>query len=94
MYSEMKESLQWHHLISDLSDHNLENIFSLMEVVLALPPTSVKCLTAFSAMKLLKTKRRGWLGNTQLNDLMAIKIMSPTIKEFNPEAAIAEWMVG
>ncbi|XP_052763557.1 uncharacterized protein LOC128205702 [Mya arenaria] len=63
-----------------------------MEIVLALPPTSVKCETAFSAMKLLKTKRRGRLGNTRLNDLMAIKIMSPTIEEFDPEAAIAEWM--
>ncbi|XP_060596483.1 uncharacterized protein LOC132750501 isoform X2 [Ruditapes philippinarum] len=64
-----------------------------MEVVLALPPTSVKCETAFSAMKLLKTKRRGRLGNRRLNDLMAIKIMSPSIEEFDPEPAIADWLM-
>jgi hypothetical protein len=55
------------YIICDLSDQNLQNI--LMEVVMALPPTSVKCDTAFSAMKLLKTKRRGRLGNRRLNDL-------------------------
>jgi len=40
----------WEHVISDLAEHNIGNVFTLIEVVLALPPTCVKCETAFPAM--------------------------------------------
>lgn len=43
------------HVMRVLSDQNLENILNLIEVFLALPPTSIKCEKVFSAMKLSKT---------------------------------------
>lgn len=72
----------------------LNNVFGLIHLVLALPPTSVNNETAFSAMKLLKTERRGRLSSERLNDLMTIKLTSPDIEHFDPETVLNHWMVG
>ncbi|KAH3885506.1 hypothetical protein DPMN_009500 [Dreissena polymorpha] len=65
----------------------------LVELVLAPPPTSVKNETSFSAMKLIKHKRRGKMSTDTLNDLVAIHLDAPSIAQFNPDDAIMEWMV-
>jgi hypothetical protein len=87
---QFEKSLKWEHVIYDLFGQNLDNIFKL---VIVLQQTCVKCEATFSAMKLLRNKRRGRLETVRLNDLMTIQIMSPSIEQFDPEPAISDWMV-
>jgi hypothetical protein len=54
----------------------MKNIAVLVDLMLTLPPTSVRCETAFPQLKLLKTCRRSRLGQGVLNDLMAVKLLS------------------
>ncbi|KAH3894562.1 hypothetical protein DPMN_018720 [Dreissena polymorpha] len=54
--------------------------------------TSVKNETTFSAMKLIKLKRRGKMSTDTLKDLVAIHLEAPSIAQFNPDDAIMEWM--
>ena len=89
----LEKSLKWEHMMCDLSGQNLDSIFKLIEIVIVLQPTFVKCETAFSAMKLPRNKRRGRLGTARLDDLTTINIMSPSIEQFDPEPAFADWMV-
>ena len=55
--------------------------------------TSHRCEASVSAMKLLKNKQSGHLWVGRLNDLMMVKIMGPSIEEFDPDMAIQNWMV-
>jgi hypothetical protein len=71
----------------------MKNIAVLVDLILTLPPTSVRCETAFSQLKLLKTCRRSRLGQGVLNDLMAVKLLSPSVLEFNPDSSIQKWQV-
>ena len=71
----------------------MQNILDLVSLVRCLPPTSVCNETTFSAMKLIKTKRRGHLRNKMLNDLMLIHLQSPDIENFDPHPCIQRWMV-
>jgi len=71
----------------------MKNIAVLVDLMLTLPPTSVRCETAFSQLKLLKTCRRSRLGQGVLNDLMAVKLLSPSVLEFNPDSSIQKWQV-
>ena len=72
-------------------DHT--NIGTVIDLILTLPSTSVKCETAFSQLKLLKTCRRSNLSTDVLNDLMTVKLMSPPISQFQPEEGIEIWLV-
>jgi hypothetical protein len=76
-----------------LKDHDLHIVPNLIDLLRALPPTSVKNETTFSAMKLLKTKRRGRMSTRTLNELMLVHLESPSIEDFNPDQAIKQWMV-
>ena len=71
----------------------VDNILAMLDLVNSLPPTSVRNECAFNQMKLMKTDRRHKLPNRHLNDCMLIRLQSPSIKEFNPDAAIEKWMV-
>jgi len=86
-------TLTWPAVHRDLAACDLSNIFKLVSLLMALPPTSVNNETAFSAMKLLKTKRRGRLSHSRLNDLMTVKLISEDIETFQPDAALNHWMV-
>lgn len=76
-----------------LQESDMKNIAVLVDLMLTLPPTSVRCETAFSQLKLLKTCRRSRLGQGVLNDLMAVKLLSPSVLEFNPDSSIQKWQV-
>jgi hypothetical protein len=71
----------------------VDNILALFDLVNSLPSASVLNECAFNQMKLLKTERRHRLSNAHLNDCMLIRLQSPSIKNFNPSAAIDKWMV-
>ena len=68
-------------------------ILRLVDLLLALPPTSVPCEQSFSQMKLIKTSRRSRLAGSTLNDLMLVKLESGSIDEFDPEPHVARWEV-
>lgn len=75
------------------TNHDVNNILSVLDVLHSLPPTSVKNETCFSAMKLTKGKRRGRLNNTTLDNLLSVQLQGETIEEFNPDKAIEKWLV-
>ncbi|XP_052283054.1 zinc finger protein 862-like isoform X2 [Dreissena polymorpha] len=87
-----RQKLTWVTVMGRMADQQLYAVFTLIDITLALPPTSVKCETSFSAMKLLKNKRRGRLRAGRLNDVMMVKLTSPSINEFDPDLAIKHWM--
>ncbi|XP_052250190.1 uncharacterized protein LOC127871224 isoform X1 [Dreissena polymorpha] len=87
-----RQKLTWVTVMGSMADQQLYAVFTLIDITLALPPTSVKCETSFSAMKLLKNKRRGRLRAGRLNDVMMVKLTSPSINEFDPDLAIKHWM--
>ena len=85
--------LLWQDALRTVKDQGLQIVPDCINLLLSLPPTSVKNETTFSAMKLLKTKRRGRMTTNRLNDLMLVHLESPSIEEFDPKEAIQEWMV-
>ena len=68
-------------------------MLGLMDLLHSPPPTSVQNETSFNQMKLIKTDRRHRLSQEHLNDLMMIRLQSPSIMEFDPTTAINTWMV-
>lgn len=84
------QSMTW----KDLYDDEFPMMMSVIDILGAIPPTSVSCETTFSQMKLIKTSRRTKLSSSTLNSLLLVKLASPSISNFNPEEAIHIWMVG
>ena len=60
---------------------------------LSLPASSAECERGFSAMKLIKTDVRNRLTVNVLTDVLRIKLMSPSISDFEPTDAIHAWNV-
>lgn len=87
------QGISWMDIHSSLSDCGVSNVLHILDLIHSLPPTSVLNETAFNQMKLLKTDRRHRLNERHLNDCMLIRIESPSIKDFNPMAAVDKWMV-
>ena len=83
-------SISWEKM---LDSKDFPNIVKVIDLILTLPSTSVKCETAFSQLKLLKTCRRSSLTSDVLNNLMAVKLLAPPIQEFNPADSIETWLV-
>ncbi|KAH3794225.1 hypothetical protein DPMN_147756 [Dreissena polymorpha] len=44
-------------------------------------------------MKLVKTSRRVKLGQGTLDNLLQIKLVTPTISSYDPEESIDQWLV-
>ncbi|XP_053384849.1 uncharacterized protein LOC128545857 [Mercenaria mercenaria] len=80
-------------VLKGLASQKLNNVTRVLDLLGSLPPTSVKNETTFSAMKLIKTKRRGRLNDDTLNDLTVVVLESPDIEQFNPDPAIQYWMM-
>ena len=85
------KTISWENVIS-LPD-GYDNIVVMMDLLLSLPSTSVNNETCFSLAKLTKTKRRGHLNTTSLNDLLIIQTCSASVEKFDPTEAIERWMV-
>ncbi|XP_069103071.1 sodium/potassium/calcium exchanger 1-like [Argopecten irradians] len=84
------KTLNWRD-VEDLQD--FPHMALVIELLHCLPPTSVSCETTFSQMKLIKTSRRISMSNDTLNDLLLVKLQSPSIAEFNPKDSIDDWLL-
>eukprot|EP00105_Crassostrea_gigas_P030605 XP_011452989.1 PREDICTED: uncharacterized protein LOC105346190 [Crassostrea gigas] len=83
----------WEDIHAVFGDSGVTNILKLLDLIHRLPPTSVLNETGFNQMKLIKTDRRQSLSARHLNDLMLIRLQSPSIAEFDPNPAIDRWMI-
>lgn len=78
---------------SDIYDAaEFPTMMKIIDILHTIPPTSVSCETTFSHMKLIKTSRRTKMRSTTLNDLLVVKLESPAIGNYNPEAALNKWI--
>jgi hypothetical protein len=78
---------------ASMFDMEVPNILRLMDLTLAMCPTSVLNERSFSQMKLVKTERRQRISAKLLNSLMFIRTDGSEIKNFNPDSAIDSWRV-
>lgn len=83
----------WEDIHAVFGDSGVTNILKLLDLIHSLPATSVLNETGFNQMKLIKTDRRQSLSGRHLNDLMLIRLQSPSIAEFDPNPDIDRWMV-
>ena len=87
------DDVSWESVHSGFKQNGLSNVLGLMDLLHSLPPTSILNETSFNQMKLIKTDRRHRLSQKHLNDLMMIRLQSPSIMDFDPTTAINKWMV-
>ena len=59
--------------------------------MLTLPASSAEVERGFSQLKILKTDIRSTLSEERLNDLLAVKLLSADIQNFDPLPAIELW---
>jgi hypothetical protein len=96
MYFRFKKNFRastWEDIHAAFGDSGVTNILSLLDMIHSLPPTSVLNESGFNQMKLIKTDRRHSLSGRHLNDLMLIRLQSPSVAKFDPSPAIDRWMV-
>ncbi|KAJ8346568.1 hypothetical protein SKAU_G00279690 [Synaphobranchus kaupii] len=67
------------------------SIVAVFDLLATLPAASAEVERRFSQMKLVKTDHRSTLTEKHLNDLMAVKMLSPEIGNFDPTRAIEMW---
>ena len=67
------------------------NILNVMDLILSLSPSSSEAERGFSQLKLIKSNLRSRLGQSALNQCMAIKLLAPDIEAFDPLPAIYRW---
>ena len=56
-YPDGLEGVRWSDIFLLMKGRDVDNALKLIELILTLPPTSVRNEATFSAMKLVKTKR-------------------------------------
>ncbi|XP_062589081.1 zinc finger protein 862-like [Saccostrea cucullata] len=83
----------WQDIHAAFGESGVPNILALIDLIHSLAPTSVINETGFNQLKLIKTDRRHRLTERHLNDLMVIRLQSPSIVNFDPNPAIDKWMV-
>jgi hypothetical protein len=74
-------------------DAEFPQFMLIIEVFNCLPPTSVQCETTFSQMKFIKTSRRTKLSTSTLNSILLVKLLSPSVEQFNPNSSVDKWLV-
>lgn len=84
------KALSWLE-VNRLYGEKCKNILSLIDLILTLPVSTAECERGFSWLKRTKTDWRSSLNSRSLNDLMTISMVSPSISEFDPQAAIELW---
>lgn len=77
----------------EIYDSEFPLVMSVVDILLCIPPTSVRCETTFSQMKLIKTCRRSRMRGTTLSNLLVVKMESEEVQTFCPEDAVHIWMV-
>ena len=87
------QELKWPEVHS-LYHEGHENVLAVIDLIVTLPASSSANEQGFSQMKLTKTSIRNRLSNATLNNSMAIQMLTPSVKEFDPDQAINKWMMG
>jgi len=67
------------------------NFLKLVDLVLTIPATTAEVERGFSHMQLMKTGKRNRLGETSMNALFRVKLLSPPIDAFDPMPALEDW---
>ena len=67
------------------------NLLMLVDLVLSLPESTAEFERGFNMMKQIKSDWRSTLGPEAINDLMTVLLLSPDIKDFDPQLAIDLW---
>lgn len=77
----------------DAYDKDFPLMMAIIDLLNCIPPTSVKCETTFSQMKLIKTSKRTSMKGSTLNCLLTVKLLSPSIHDFDPKSSVDRWQV-
>ena len=85
--------MTWKRINKELGGPDVEKALTLVDILLALPPTSVENERGFSLMNVIKGNRRQRLSNARLNNQMRIRIEGPSISDFDPGPSVETWMV-
>ena len=86
-------SQKWRQVNKELCGNDVDLALSLVDVVLALPPTSVENERSFSLMKYIKGNRRTRLSQNRLNGQLRIRLLGLSIRDFQPGPVIDLWRV-
>ena len=87
------QELTWPEVHS-LYHESHENVLAVIDLIVTLPTSSSGNELGFSQMKLTKTSIRSRLSNANLNNSMAIQMLTPGVKEFDPDQALNKWTMG
>ena len=68
-------------------------ILLIIDLLSALPPTSVPCEQSFSQLKSIKTSWRSKLSGSTLDNLMLVKMEAESIRTFDPEPQVESWEI-
>ena len=87
------QELTWPEVHS-LYHESHEHVLAVIDLIVTLPTSSSGNERGFSQMKLTKTSIPSRLSNANLNNSMAIQMLTPGVKEFDPDQAINKWTMG
>lgn len=87
------KTVDWETINIAFEDCEVSDALLVIDVLLAISSVSVANERLFSHMKVTKSKRRGRLGKTALNDLLTVKLETNDVEKFDPENAFEEFKV-
>ena len=67
------------------------NIMRLVDFILTIPATSAENERGFSLMKQTKTKFRARMSSENLNNRMALSLLTPDVTEYDPTPHVQHW---
>ncbi len=68
-----------------------KSVLGVLRLLATIPCSTAEVERGFSAMTVLKTELRSLLTNEHLNELLAIKMLTPDVGLYNPEKAMDLW---
>lgn len=87
----MESCPEWEFLAKKYQQY--PNILAIVDLILTFSPSSAQAERGFSQLKIVKSDLRNRLGQTSLNNILAIKFLSNDIHAFNPDNAVANFFM-
>ena len=69
-----------------------QRVLSIISLILTLPASTSESEKGFSLMKITKTDHRYKMKTSTLGDLLTIRQCTPSVRDYNPDAANEAWM--
>ena len=69
-----------------------KRVLSIISIILTPPVSTSENENENSLMKITKTDRRSKMKTSTLGDLLTIQLCTPSVRDYNPDAAIEAWM--